>query len=167
MRSSTALAVERRAVRKPVPALRVRATPVELLRPAMRVATPVMHAECTVDADCDNGNFCDGEETCVSGACVDGTAPCAAGEVCDEGIDTCVTAPACTVDADCTDNLFCTGIETCSSETGACVAGPGDPCGAGETCNEGSDTCDAAPECTGDARLYRYPVLHRRRDVRY
>ena len=60
-----------------------------------------------------------------------------------------VAAPECTVDADCTDNLFCTGVETCVA--GACVDGPGNPCGAGETCNEGTDTCVAPPECTVDA----------------
>ena len=46
--------------------------------------------ECTVDADCDNGAFCDGEETCVAGACVDGPGdPCEVGETCDEASDQC------------------------------------------------------------------------------
>ncbi len=37
--------------------------------------------ECTVDADCDDGLFCNGAETCNAGSCQAGTAP-----VCDDGV---------------------------------------------------------------------------------
>jgi hypothetical protein len=43
------------------------------------------------DALCDNGAFCDGEETCAAGfGCQTGTAPCADGEECDETVDECI-----------------------------------------------------------------------------
>ena len=49
---------------------------------------------CTVDADCDDGLFCTGVETCDVGtdglgSCIDGTNPCAEGEACDEDLDVC------------------------------------------------------------------------------
>ncbi len=61
--------------------------------------------ECTADADCDDGLFCNGAETCVAEACVAGTDPCDGGE-CDEENDQCVAA-GCTSDADCADGEFC------------------------------------------------------------
>lgn len=103
--------------------------------------------ECTTDADCSNSAFCDGVETCVEGVCQAGTAPCGAGETCDEDTDTCVP-PGCTSDADCDDGVFCNGEETCDVATGDCVAGTA-PCGADEICDEDADTCE--PECTVDA----------------
>ncbi len=38
---------------------------------------------------CDNGLFCDGQETCSSGQCTDNPDPCLCCEQCDEGQDTC------------------------------------------------------------------------------
>jgi len=107
--------------------------------------------ECTADADCDNGTFCDGAETCVNGDCAAGTAPCdeAAGETCDEDTDTCVGA-TCTTDADCPDNgTFCDGTESCVD--GNCESS-GNPCNvaAGQTCNEATDACDGGTACTAD-----------------
>ena len=50
---------------------------------------------CVAASDCDNGLFCDGDETCAPGSpgagadgCVAGTPPCAA-SACDEGADVC------------------------------------------------------------------------------
>jgi len=126
------------------------------------VAPPA--STCTSDADCDDGLFCNGTETCdtTAGTCEAGQAPCdaGAGETCNEGTDMCDTAFACTTDAECDDGLFCTGAETCDTATGTCSSA-GDPCdaSAGETCNEGTDTCDpAATDCTaltGDAAAGR------------
>lgn len=50
---------------------------------------------CTTDADCDDGLFCNGVETCdvSSGFCVAGASPCAVDEACDEGSDICVPGP--------------------------------------------------------------------------
>ncbi|MCG3130734.1 MAG: hypothetical protein FLDDKLPJ_01506 [Phycisphaerae bacterium] len=103
--------------------------------------------ECAADADCDDGLFCTGVETCVDGACVDGTAPCdeAAGETCNEDADAC-EGSACTVDADCSDGLFCNGNETCVD--GACVAGTA-PCTEGQTCDDTADEC--VTPCDEDA----------------
>ena len=69
---------------------------------------------------CDNNDVCDGAESCVDGECVTGTP------------------------LDCDDGLFCTGEETCDSRAG-CMSS-GDPCAAGETCNEDTDSCDLPPE---------------------
>ena len=47
---------------------------------------------CTQDADCDDALFCNGVETCVGGACVEGVFPCQADEGCSEDSDTCGSA---------------------------------------------------------------------------
>ncbi len=45
---------------------------------------------CSSDAECDDGLFCTGVETCgANGSCLDGTMPCAAGLVCDDVADVC------------------------------------------------------------------------------
>ena len=46
---------------------------------------------CTVDADCNDGYYCNGEETCdvATAACMDGLSPCAENEICNEDTDTC------------------------------------------------------------------------------
>ncbi len=56
--------------------------------------------DCDGDTDengkalCDNGEFCDGKETCTgTGGCKDGSPPCPAGITCNESSDTC---PDCT-----------------------------------------------------------------------
>ena len=57
--------------------------------------------ECVIDADCNDGLFCNGTETCNgSGACVAGSNPCAAGETCNEATDTCTPGSTCAVDDD-------------------------------------------------------------------
>jgi len=54
---------------------------------------------CAIDADCDDGVFCNGAEPCVFGLCKAGVAPnCDDGNVCtsdscDAGLDTCVNTP--------------------------------------------------------------------------
>ncbi len=79
---------------------------------------PTPAPACEADADCDDGVFCNGAETCdvESGDCADGTPPCAE-ELCDEETDTCAEC----VDAeDCEDDdLFCTGDPVCSN--GECL----------------------------------------------
>ncbi len=98
---------------------------------------------CTVDADCDDGLFCNGAEICNVG-----TGVCEAG-----------TPPAC-------DNgLFCDGAESCNESTDSCDAGTPPVCDDGafcngtESCDEGADSCTAGtpPEsddgvgCTDDS----------------
>jgi hypothetical protein len=83
---------------------------------------------CTSDADCDDGQFCNGTETCDIG-----TGNCVAVSACPPAIDGCVTRNAscdelndvCVDFADdslCDDGLFCNGTETCELATGNCVA---------------------------------------------
>lgn len=52
---------------------------------------------------------------------------------------------SCGSNAECDDGLFCTGVETCNVGTNQCDASPGDPCAGGDVCgnacNEASDTC--------------------------
>jgi len=104
-------------------------------------------AGCTVNANCDDGLFCDGIETCdtLSNTCVAGTSPCTnpALPACDETTNTCVV---CAFNSDCSDGLFCNGAETCDTLTNTCVAGT-DPCNDGVTCT--ADSCDDALDtCT-------------------
>ncbi|MFH2007628.1 MAG: hypothetical protein ABI333_13665, partial [bacterium] len=103
----------------------------------------------------DNGQFCDGAETCQAGACTSAGDPCAGGPVCNntcnEATDTCFS-PAATA---CDDGAFCNGPDTCDG-AGACVSA-GNPCAAGNacnnTCNEATDTCfsPAATSCDDGA----------------
>ena len=119
-------------------------------------------SDCTVDADCDNGLYCDGSETCNAGVCQAGSAPacddglfCNGTESCNETTDSCDvgSAPAC-------DNgQFCDGTETCNEGTDSCDAGTAPTCDDGafcngtESCNESTDSCDAgtAPACDDGA----------------
>jgi len=114
--------------------------------------SPPPPPECTVDADCDDGVFCNGAETCDgSGTCQSGAAPCAAGDTCDETANVCVAPPPppeCTVDADCDDGVFCNGAETCDG-SGTCQSGAA-PCAAGDTCDETANVCVAPSDCTVD-----------------
>lgn len=90
---------------------------------------------CVSDAECDDGEFCNGAETCTGGECMPGDPPCH-GQQCDESTDTCGD---CSSDADCDDGEFCNGMEFCTSEH-VCQAGT-EPCRADETCDESSDQC--------------------------
>jgi len=74
---------------------------------------------CIVNADCDDGLYCNGEETCVDGACLEGT-PIACSD----------------------DGLFCNGSEICDESLETC-SHTGDPCDPGLECNEDTDQCDS------------------------
>ncbi len=98
----------------------------------------VTSSGCTSDGECDDGLYCNGAESCVSGACESSGNPCAPGETCDEIGDTCVPQQQdCLDDSDCADGLYCNGAETCLS--GSCVAGA-NPC-SGQGCDEINDVC--------------------------
>lgn len=97
---------------------------------------------CVNDADCTNGQYCDGAERCTSGQCAAGANPCAANESCIEATDSC--RRGCTTDAECADSTFCNGAESCHTD-GTCGAGT-NPCGASELCDETNDAC--VPEGT-------------------
>ncbi len=115
-------------------------------------------ATCSVDADCDDGLWCNGAEVCNAGTCEAGTAPscddgafCNGDETCNEATDSCDagTPPACD------DGAWCNGTETCNETTDACDAGTPVVCDDGlfcngtDTCNEATDSCDpgAPPAC--------------------
>jgi len=110
--------------------------------------------ECFVDANCDDGLFCNGAETCVGNECVAGDDPCFADQFCDEDDDVCLD---CVEDADCDDADLCTidscvdgecaygqvvcedGFE-CDPDTGECVEIPEPECLVDGDCDDG-DLC--------------------------
>lgn len=103
---------------------------------------PTGTPSCTADSQCDNGNFCDGVETCTAGMCLPGTPPCtAAGAVCDETRDRCIVpGGSCSTNSDCDNGRFCDGTESCVS--GVCQSGSR-PCWGSEfVCNENTNRCD-------------------------
>ncbi|MGB0714310.1 MAG: IPTL-CTERM sorting domain-containing protein [Phycisphaerae bacterium] len=107
---------------------------------------------CVVDADCDDGVFCNGAEACVSGVCQNGTAPDCDDSIdctvdsCDTNTDSCQNSP---LDDLCDNNLFCDGVEVCDPNNG-CQAGPAPDCNDSvgctvDSCNEDTDSCDNLP----------------------
>lgn len=102
---------------------------------------------CTSNSQCDDGQWCNGAETCVNSVCQAGTAPnCNDGiacttDSCNESTDSCNNVPN---HSACSDGLFCNGAETCSATLG-CQPGT-NPCSAGQTCNETTDTCTSGGE---------------------
>lgn len=117
---------------------------------------PAYGRRCTTDAQCDDGVFCNGIESCDSttGHCVSiGSCPQVVdgciirGATCDEVNDTCIDAPD---DSLCDDGVFCNGAESCNPETGLCVAVSACPpfisgCLVGG-CDEELDTCTTVPD---------------------
>jgi hypothetical protein len=98
---------------------------------------------CQVNADCDNGAFCDGAEKCQNGSCVKGQSPCTQRQTCDETANRCLD---CIGDAQCDDGVFCNGREKCVN--GICGDGT-NPCAADQTCDETANRC---LDCIGDAQ---------------
>jgi hypothetical protein len=95
---------------------------------------------CAADADCDDGLFCTGQESCVGGFCVKGppvlcpvgdTVDCTE-DVCDETLKGCVSQPS---DARCDDGQFCNGFETCDPVNGC------QPPSRQPTCNDDGVAC--------------------------
>jgi hypothetical protein len=105
---------------------------------------------CTANAQCDDGLFCNGAETCVSGSCRAGTAPnCNDGvscttDSCNEATDSCNHAPS---DAACDDGLWCNGPETCDTTLGCRAGTPPITCTAPAVCSESSHQCVTPPPC--------------------
>ena len=96
---------------------------------------------------CNDGQWCNGSDACVSGDCAshtgdpcpgpDGDGDCS--ESCNESSDNCTANdPNGTV---CTDGLFCNGEDYCLG--GSCSVHDGDPCPGTECneCNEAVDSC--------------------------
>jgi len=103
--------------------------------------------ECADDAECDDGLFCTGIETCSPGAedadprgCVEGSGdPCLDGQECNETEDRCVTDCSVTSDADrdSFDSVDCGGTDCDDND-------PGRYPGAGEVCDGDDEDCDPA-----------------------
>jgi hypothetical protein len=76
---------------------------------------------CTIDANCDDGLFCTGVESCVSGICQGGT-PVDCADTVDCTVDSCdEAANACkhvATNSLCDDKNVCNGTETCDAQTG-------------------------------------------------
>lgn len=101
---------------------------------------------CQSDAQCDDGLYCTGVETCVNQTCVAG-APvvCNDGvscttDACNEATDACAAPPN---DALCSDSSVCNGAETCGPS--GCLAGTPLNCNDGNACT--TDSCNAATGC--------------------
>jgi hypothetical protein len=99
---------------------------------------PCPACDCLTDPECDDYEFCNGEELCDGfGHCQAGDDPCLPGDLCDEANDVCVT-PYCDNDLTCEFGEDCTicptdcmtgGLASCGN--GVCEAGDGEDC---ETC---------------------------------
>jgi len=108
---------------------------------------------CTVDGDCDDGQYCNGAETCVAQVCQPGTpvvcddgVPCT-DDTCNETTDSCDYTPN---DANCANGLYCDGVETCDPVLD-CLSGTPVDCDDGvactiDSCNETTDACDNTPD---------------------
>jgi hypothetical protein len=118
---------------------------------AINAATPnptlVVHQGCAVDADCDDGDYCNGVETCdvdLTDICISGTPiDCDDGvgctdDSCDEVNDVCLNNPNNALCPD--DGVFCNGDEYCDTINNC--SSYGDPCPAVTVCNETTDSCD-------------------------
>jgi MYXO-CTERM domain-containing protein len=108
---------------------------------------------CSSDAECDDGLYCNGAETCelVSGTCQAGSNPCPETECnhCDEAADSCFdpagTACGASGDSTCDHPDTCNGSGTClpNHEPSSTVCRPAaGPCDLAEYCT-GSGTCPA------------------------
>ena len=131
---------------------------------------PTTPTTCTMDAECDDGLYCNGTETCNAGSCQAGVPI-----VCDDGVactddscseetDSCVSLP---INALCDNGVFCDGAETCDPVMG-CQAGS-DPCSP-LSCDEVNDACvgslesgsasvDGTPLTIGLTNSYISPVV--------
>eukprot|EP00899_Mesostigma_viride_P025511 jgi/Mesvir1/6144/Mv00845-RA.1 len=128
---------------------------------------------CVIDAHCDDGLYCNGDEACVGGVCVASSGgPCdGTGKQCLESAGTCVD---CLVNSHCDDGKYCPSVEACvantcvvtprcSGATPHCLASPtdvsqgscaacltdahcddGNWCNGNETCGSSTRVCQAA-----------------------
>src|SRR5262245_41007202 len=96
------------------------------LFPLLLLAIGAPARACVSNAECSDGNACNGAETCQGGVCTPGTPPncvdanpCTA-DACDTGLNHCVHIPV-TNGISCADSNLCNGTETCQG--GVCTAG--------------------------------------------
>ena len=103
---------------------------------------------------CDDGEFCNGTESCIAGVCGNHTGnPCSGpdgdsdcSESCNEDKDVCnANDPD---ESECNDGYYCNGSDSCiagvcGSHTGNPCSGPDGDSDCSESCDENDDTCSA------------------------
>ncbi len=105
---------------------------------------------------CNDGLYCNGNDTCQNGSCSQHTGdPCAArvgdgdgdcSEACNETNNNCTANDP--SGSSCSDGLYCNGSDTCNG-SGSCSQHAGDPCQGGlrgtcsNSCNEVANNCTA------------------------
>ncbi len=103
---------------------------------------------CFANADCDDGDGCNGDEVCSNGLCFAGLPP-----VCDDldacnGLEICSNGMCIAGDpVECDDGDACNGIEVCSN--GVCLAGSPIECDDDDACN-GLEVCSNGVCHAGD-----------------
>lgn len=101
--------------------------------------------ECSTNSHCDDGQYCNGVETCVANRCVAGIPPTCPGG-CNETIDVCYQ---CASDNDCTPTYQnCTGGNKCNLNTRTCYFEPGPVCSGNSVCNSTTDACEGCVDNT-------------------
>ncbi|MFQ5415230.1 MAG: hypothetical protein ACE5E6_12305, partial [Phycisphaerae bacterium] len=100
--------------------------------------------ECAVALDCDDGDACNGLESCAGGLCQSGTPlTCDDGNACTQDVCDAVSGcvfPAVSDGTPCDDGVFCTVSDACMS--GVCVGGGARDCSDAVACTV--DVCDEA-----------------------
>src|SRR5438094_868931 len=119
----------------------------DLCDPAIGCVNAPIPNCCVSNGDCDDGDICNGLETCVNNTCVAGTPPdCDDHNPCTD--DTCDAVMAC-VHTDntnpCDDGNPCTVNDACSG--GQCQGGPAG--NANTECRAAAGACDVAEVCDG------------------
>jgi len=111
------------------------------------------------NALCNDGQFCNGQETCSAAGCVAGTTVNCSDVVactddsCNEQSDSCVHTPN---NANCPDDgQFCNGTEFCDQTKGC--ASTGNPCTAGQTCQEDTNSCEPTGTITVSFNIIPQP----------
>jgi Trypsin-like peptidase domain len=111
---------------------------------------------CTSDAECNDGQFCTGVETCVSGSCQSSGDPCSGGETCNEGTDSCDPPSGCDNDGTCEAGEDCNNCPNdCRRKTNGnpngryCCDGDLPECG-DSRCSESGWSCGGGGGCTSD-----------------
>ena len=122
-------------------------------------------SQCITDTDCNDGLFCNGVETCLSGICQSGTPincsglnnQCNTG-ICNEVTDSCNIQPS-NEGLSCNDGLFCNIGETCQS--GVCTGGSSNTCSDNnlcttDSCNELTNSCEylVIPGCSSSVQCW-------------
>lgn len=109
-----------------------------------------------IEKDCQNGNLCDGTETCnpATGACQAGVAlTCDDSKPCN-GVESCSPQYGCLSGNPivCSDGNACNGLETCDDSDGSCHGATALVCDDGSACN-GVEFCDPVAGCQPGASV--------------